>query len=46
MRHNIDYDWDSLCSHSGFEDAVAYNPQYIDCPLTSKGVEQVMISLF
>ncbi len=38
IKHKIDYDWDALRTHKGFDEAVAYNPAYIDCPLTSKGI--------
>ena len=38
IKHKIDYDWDALRNHKGFDEAVAYNPLYIDCPLTKKGV--------
>lgn len=38
LKHNIGYDWDSLCSHPGFDKAVAFNPYYIDSPLTQLGI--------
>lgn len=45
LKHNIPYVWEQLCNHSGFDQAVLFNPKYIDCPLTPRGKAQVQPSI-
>lgn len=37
---NVPYVWKELCKYKEFLLGVRYNPEFLDCDITEKGVEQ------